>query len=169
MLGISMTIDNQKQDKRSNRTWKLAAGWLLFALGVVGIVLPVLPTTIFWIGAVWFWSRSSPHLTERILSHPRFGRPVLLFIEHGKIARQGKLMATGGMALGFFLLQLVAKPAWPASLGVGLTLILVATWLWFRPEPSNEASTPLAETDSGPSLPIAGKTSVKAEAGTSSD
>lgn len=169
MSGISMAIDNHKLDKHSNRTWKLVAGWLLFALGVIGIVLPVLPTTIFWIGAVWFWSRSSPHLTERILSHPRFGRPVLLFMERGEIARQGKLMATGGMALGFFLLQLVAKPAWPTSLSVGLILIIVATWLWFRPEPTDEASIPLADAESSPPLPIAGEASVKAEAGTSSE
>jgi uncharacterized membrane protein YbaN (DUF454 family) len=113
----------------------LWAGWLLFALGAVGIFLPILPTTIFWICAVWFWSRSSPHLTERILAHPRFGPQVKRFIERGEMTRQGKLAATSGIALGFLLMQLLASPSWTTGLVVGLILAAVVVWLWFRPEP----------------------------------
>jgi uncharacterized membrane protein YbaN (DUF454 family) len=115
----------------------LWAGWLLFALGAVGIFLPILPTTIFWICAVWFWSRSSPHLTERILGHPRFGPQVKLFIERGEMTRHGKLAATSGIALGFLLLQLLASPSWAMGLTVGLILTAVTIWLWLRPEPDS--------------------------------
>ena len=118
------------------RPWLIAGGWLLFAVGLVGAFLPVLPTTIFWIGAVWCWARSAPRLTERILSHPRFGRPVALFLDEGQMTRQGKWMASTGMAIGFALLHLLSQPAWPVSLLVGLILFLVAAWLWRRPEPA---------------------------------
>ncbi|MCU7842506.1 MAG: YbaN family protein [Candidatus Thiodiazotropha sp. (ex Monitilora ramsayi)] len=162
-----MTKENQQPDQQTNRTWKIAAGWLLFAVGVVGIVLPVLPTTIFWIGAVWFWSRSSPHLTERILSHPQFGRPVLNFIERGEIARQGKLMASAGMILGYLLMHLMANPAWPTGLAVGLTLIAVAIWLWFRPEPESDVSSAVDDRQSR--LTVSAETSAKPNPGSVSD
>jgi uncharacterized membrane protein YbaN (DUF454 family) len=108
---------------------------VLFVLGLVGIFLPVLPTTVFWIGAVWCWSRSAPHLTRRILAHPRFGQPVALFIYQGQMTRQGKWVAIAGMVAGFLLLHLIGQPAWPVSLLLGLTLALVGLWLWQRPEP----------------------------------
>jgi uncharacterized protein len=118
-----------------NRPWLVASGWLLFALGIVGIALPVMPTTVFWIGAVWCWSRSAPRLTRRILSHPRFGRPVQLFLERGEMTRRGKLAAIGGIACGYALLHLMARPAWLTATLVAATLLLVALWLWSRPEP----------------------------------
>jgi uncharacterized membrane protein YbaN (DUF454 family) len=113
----------------------LVGGWLLFALGLIGIALPLLPTTVFWIGAVWCWSRSAPHLTRRVLSHPRFGKPVYLFIEKGEMSRSGKWMAFAGMAVGYALLHLINRPDSTVSLILGFTLLLVGVWLWLRPEP----------------------------------
>lgn len=131
-----MKETDKKPDHRPNRTLLLGTGWLLFALGAVGIVVPILPTTIFWIGAVWCWSRSSPRLSERILSHPRFGRPVHIFIERGEMTRPGKLLAITGITLGYLLMQMLVQPAWPTGLVVGLVLSGVAIWLWLRPEPT---------------------------------
>ncbi len=126
---------------RRPRRWLLASGWLLFGLGVIGLLLPVMPTTVFWIGAVWCWSRSAPHLSHRILSHPRFGQPVALFLEKGEMTRQGKRFALIGIALGYALLHLPGNPGWTVSLPVGLCLSLVAAWLWARPEPADRSRT----------------------------
>ena len=162
-----MTQENRPNTTDTNRTWKIAAGWLLFALGVVGIALPLLPTTIFWIGAVWFWSRSAPHLTERILKHPRFGRPVLLFIERGEVSRHGKLAASAGLAVGYLLMHLLAAPGWPVGLAVALTLTAVAAWLWFRPEPASE--TPPADQGEGARLDVTSESTIKSPSGSVSD
>jgi uncharacterized protein len=147
---------------RKSRPWLLVTGWILFALGVIGIFLPVMPTTVFWIGAVWCWSRSAPHLTRRILSHPRFGQPVHLFVTHGAMTRSGKWMAIGGIAAGYLLLHLLGQPAWPVSLLLGLTLALVATWLWQRPEPAvdpvpHTTGLPLADRIEPPLQPSKGR------------
>ncbi|MEJ2692417.1 MAG: YbaN family protein, partial [Candidatus Thiodiazotropha sp.] len=152
---MSMTQSDPLGDKpqrRASRPWLLAGGWLLFGLGVIGIALPVMPTTVFWIGAVWCWSRSAPQLTRRILSHPRFGQPVYLFIEYGVMTRLGKWAAISGIAFGYLLLQLLGRPDWPVSLVLGLTLALIAVWLWQHPEPAME---PIVQT-TGP--PPAGNT-----------
>jgi uncharacterized protein len=139
MMGMQIPKPEPENPRpRQQRLWLLAAGWLLFALGVIGIALPVMPTTVFWIGAVWCWSRSAPHLTRRILSHPRFGRPVYLFIEYGMMTHRGKWAAIGGISAGYLLMHLLGHPSWPVSLLVGLTLMLIAAWLWQRPEPASQ-------------------------------
>ena len=54
----------------------LGFGGFNFALGAIGLILPVLPTTVFWIVAIGCFSRASPRLAARLVAHPRFGRPV---------------------------------------------------------------------------------------------
>ncbi len=70
------------------------------ALGVVGAVVPGLPTTIFLIGAAYFFARSSPTLYRRVISHPRFGKPVRDFIETGAMTRKAKIRSILSMWCG---------------------------------------------------------------------
>ena len=45
------------------------AGWLMVALGFIGALLPVMPTTIFLMMAVACFARSSPRFEHWLLSH----------------------------------------------------------------------------------------------------
>lgn len=51
----------------------MALGWLAFATGIVGIVLPLLPTTPFMLLAAALFARSSPRFHRWLLTHPWFG------------------------------------------------------------------------------------------------
>src|SRR3712207_9395953 len=51
----------------------LCLGYASLALGIIGIFLPVLPTTPFVLLAAWCFTRSTPALAERLYNHPRFG------------------------------------------------------------------------------------------------
>ncbi|MQP67455.1 DUF454 family protein [Niveispirillum sp. SYP-B3756] len=114
--------------------YRLAASFCLI-LGIIGIVLPVLPTTIFLILAVICLIRAGDHRAERLLAHPRYGAPIRLFLDHGAITRRGKALALGGISLGMaFLVPLALSLPW---LGVGSMAILVtaASYIITRPEP----------------------------------
>lgn len=120
------------------RWFWFCVGWLMVALGIIGALLPVMPTTIFLILAVWCFSRSSPRFEAWLLNHPRYGRPLRQWKEQGAISRKGKYFAGGGMALGYVLFFIGAHPNWKLGIGVGLFFIASAAYVLSRPRPREE-------------------------------
>ncbi len=109
-------------------------GWTSFSFGVIGIFLPLMPTVVFWIIAVWFWSKGSPQLMERVYKHPRYGSSVKAFMQHGIVSRTGKYAAISSMTFSYFLLLVLGSPRMWVSLSTAILLIMVALWLITRPE-----------------------------------
>lgn len=111
----------------------LAAGLLAASLGIIGALLPLLPTTPFLILAAACFARSSPRLEARILEDPRFGPLVRDWRARGAIPPKAKLLAIGGMTGGYTVFLLATKPSLPLSLLVAALMALVAAWLLSRP------------------------------------
>ncbi len=61
------------------------AAYCCFVLGVIGIFIPVLPTTPFLILATFLSFRSSPKLRRRLLKHPVFGPTIRNFLRNRAI------------------------------------------------------------------------------------
>lgn len=74
-------------------------GWLSVALGFIGVVLPVLPTTPFLILAAVAFGKSSPRLRAWLLTHPVFGGPIRDWESSGAIRPRHKILACTSMAL----------------------------------------------------------------------
>jgi hypothetical protein len=76
-----------------------AAGWLALAAGIVGIFLPLLPTTPFVLLAAFCLSRSSERAEAWLLTHPRFGPMVRDWRERRAMPLRAKQVAWVMMAL----------------------------------------------------------------------
>ena len=67
------------------------AWWLLayasLGVGIVGIFVPGLPTTVFVIAAAWAATRGSRRLERRLLAHPHFGPVILAWPDATKAPR----------------------------------------------------------------------------------
>jgi len=98
------------------RTLWFGLGIAAVAAGVVGIVLPLVPTTPFLLLAAFAFSRSSPRFEAWLVDHPRLGPPIRDWRAHRAIGRRAKVVAVGLMAA-----TLVAT--WAA--GVGTTILVV--------------------------------------------
>ncbi len=113
--------------------WRVAGG-LALLLGIIGIALPLLPTTPFLLLAAFCFSRGSQRLHDWLLAHPRFGPPIQDWRDHGAISRKGKALAVVAMAAAF-----LGALAFGASREVlviqAVVLGLVALFLLTRPEP----------------------------------
>ncbi|PDT52542.1 MULTISPECIES: YbaN family protein [Sinorhizobium] len=113
----------------------LGLGWVMVGIGVVGIFLPLLPTTPFLLLAAWLFARSSPRLEQWLFDHPLFGQPLRDWREDGAISRGAKMCALSLMALGFAFFWLRAQPSMiPASI-VATIMLALGAFIASRPEP----------------------------------
>lgn len=115
-------------------------GVVMVALGVIGVFLPLMPTTTFLIIAAWCFARSSQRAEAWILDHPRFGPPIRAWRESRAIARRYKFVSVAGMALGLALFVLSAHPAWWVTGLVAMALIALSAYVATRPEPPTPPS-----------------------------
>src|SRR5690606_13991156 len=115
------------------RPFWILAGILATALGIIGIALPLLPTTPFLLLAAFAFARSSPQLHKWLVNHRRFGPLIRNWQRHGAISRRAKIPAIFAMAiallitwLGGFDLRILAIQA--------LVMVCVALFILTRPE-----------------------------------
>lgn len=111
-----------------------AAGVVSVGLGVVGVVLPFLPTTPFMILAAACFARSSPRLHDWLWHHRVFGPAIRDWRRHGAIPKVAKRASVLAMGAAFGLSLLLALP-WPALLAQGVVLVGMGSWILTRPDP----------------------------------
>jgi len=112
--------------------------WLLayasLGIGIVGIVVPGLPTVPFVLLAAFAAARGSQRLRDRLLAHRQFGPVIRDWEREGAVSRRAKRLAIGMMALCAVVMFLTAPRWWMAATGTAI-MACVALWLWRRPEP----------------------------------
>jgi uncharacterized protein len=114
------------------------AGWILLAIGVVGLVLPLLPGTIFLILAAACFSRSSPRFERWLLNHPRLGPQVVAWRRDRSISVRGKIFALTGMALSLVVVWFSGAPRYAFVI---TAVLIAASAIYVGSRPSNPAGS----------------------------
>jgi uncharacterized protein len=87
----------------------LGFGWLNVTLGLIGIIVPGLPTTVFLIVAAWAFSKSSERFRLWLWNHPRFGSSIRNWHDYKVIPYRAKIMASAMMAVSFVVVLVMAE------------------------------------------------------------
>lgn len=99
--------------KKAWRVLLVALGTVACLLGVVGIVVPLLPTTPFLLLAAALYCRSSPRLYDRLLGHRRLGAYIRHFREERALPLRVKVVSVSLVWLTLSYATWVAE-AWGA-------------------------------------------------------
>ncbi|GEN26516.1 hypothetical protein HVA01_01620 [Halovibrio variabilis] len=114
----------------------IALAAISFSIGVVGIFLPLLPTTVFMLMAVYCASKGSPRFEAWIRSRHYVGPLLLNWEQERAIPRRAKLAAVGMLAASALLIIWSLGEGW-LRWALVVFLTVVALWLVTRPEPSS--------------------------------
>ena len=140
---------------RAVRALWLVLALLALALAVLGVMLPGLPTTPFVLLAAYAAARGSAKLDRWLRQHRLFGTLIRDWERQGAVSMRAKRVALLSMVLCGLIMLWVAPRLWMSALGIGF-MLLVAIWLWRRPEPcAGAGDSPVAgvETQRSTRLP----------------
>ncbi|ABI56374.1 YbaN family protein [Alkalilimnicola ehrlichii MLHE-1] len=111
--------------------WR-SLGILCVAIGSVGVVVPLLPTTPFLLLAAWAFAKGSERWRAWLLDHPRLGPCIRAWQTERAIPYRAKVLAVASLLLSLLIALWLALP--PVALGLQATaLVLVSAFILTRP------------------------------------
>jgi uncharacterized membrane protein YbaN (DUF454 family) len=117
---------------RAVRGGWFALGWVAVGIGSIGVVVPGLPTTVFFVAAAACFSRSSPRFEQWVLTRPGVGPMVRDYRAGLGMPRRAKVAAITSIAVVCSLSAFLALDAWwlrGVVLGAGA---VGAAWILWR-------------------------------------
>lgn len=111
----------------------LAVGWLFVAVGIVGVFVPVMPSTVFFLVALWLFSKGSKRFHDWLYNHRVFGPVLQAWSSHRVIPPRAKALALICMATSVAIVTLFVADGWQLPLALGLTNAIGGVYILSRP------------------------------------
>lgn len=126
---------NQIHHNRIIRILFMVLGSIFFSIGLIGILLPVLPTTPFILLTAACWAKGSDKFNQWLLKHKVFGEMVKNWQQHRAIPRKAKYLAWSMMAMscGMLFYRFSDSLQWLAWVTCAIC-ITVAVWMSRLPD-----------------------------------
>ncbi|MFD2180133.1 YbaN family protein [Veronia pacifica] len=129
--------------KNNLKRWILLFfGWLWLVVGLIGIFVPLLPTTPFLLLATACFINSSPRIAEWLLNHPKYGPTIVNWREHGAVTKKIKRRASFFIVISFTISILISPILWVKWMLVAFCATLL---VWFNRLPESDAVAPVSE------------------------
>lgn len=113
--------------------WALMAfGWLNVGLGLIGVVVPGMPTTVFLLIAVWAFSKCSVKFQRWLWEHPRFGSSIRAWHLHRVIPLRAKIMAAGMMTLSVVIVAVFVAETWVMPVVLAAIMLPICLYIVTR-------------------------------------
>ena len=109
-----------------------AAGWVSVGVGAIGVIIPGLPTTVFFIIAASCFAKSSPRFEQWVLDLPRVGPMVRDYRAGLGMPRKAKVWAIATMVVFATLGVLLAVEHWAIIAAIALLVAIGAAYIVFR-------------------------------------
>lgn len=108
---------------RMKKILLVVVGSLSFIAGAIGVFVPLLPTTPFWLLTCWCYIRSSRRLYDRVMNNKYVGTYIRDYVEDKAIPLTAKVRILSVMWLSTLLTTLFLVDYW----WVRLCLVLIST------------------------------------------
>ena len=92
--------------KETRRIIYITLGSFFLILGAIGIFVPLLPTTPFWLLTCWFYIRSSEKLYNRAMDNRYFGPYIRNYLVDKAIPLRSKIISVAVVWLSAILTSL---------------------------------------------------------------
>ncbi len=136
--------ENNQDISIAKRIIYLALGLITTGLGILGVWVPGLPTTVFILIALWAFSHSSPRLHAWLLKVPILSSAVKeahRFQREGNIDRRVKFISQACSWVSFIGVTVTLRSI-PVSLVVGLLALSCSIFMYTVPTKQSETSRP---------------------------
>ena len=121
--------------------------WVNVGLGMIGVVVPGMPTTVFLIIAAWAFSKSSRRFHQWLWNHPRFGASIRSWHNHRVIPVKAKVLASTMMTASFIYVTFFVAESWELPALLAAIMVPACAYIVTRNSvPPMAVPEPVAET-----------------------
>ncbi len=126
------------------RVLYISIGHLCVVCAVIGIFVPLWPTTVFLILAAGAYARGSERFYRWLLDHPYLGPPVQDWYRHGVIHTRAKVIAVSMILVGLSIPVLFLSIPIAAKVSAVVVCGSVILFLGTRPSTPEQGSGPVS-------------------------